>query len=81
MPCDLIPDWMPILGYLDDVIILPLLVWLALRSVPGELIAECERRVGASGIGGGEPHAAIESAPHSVPRDDSGSGSGTERSD
>ncbi len=39
-PIDLIPDFIPIVGYLDDAIILPLLVWLALRSVPPDLLAE-----------------------------------------
>lgn len=42
LPFDLIPDWIPVLGLLDDVIILPLLVWLALRAVPAAVRAECE---------------------------------------
>jgi uncharacterized membrane protein YkvA (DUF1232 family) len=45
MPFDLIPDWIPVLGLLDDLIILPLLVWLALRSVPRDVYAECEAQV------------------------------------
>lgn len=39
-PIDLIPDFVPILGYLDDVIILPLGIMLAVRLVPAELMAE-----------------------------------------
>jgi uncharacterized membrane protein YkvA (DUF1232 family) len=46
MPFDLIPDWIPVLGLLDDLVILPLLVWLALRAVPREVYAECEREAG-----------------------------------
>ena len=45
MPFDLIPDWIPVLGLLDDLVILPLLVWLALKSVPREVYAECVARV------------------------------------
>jgi uncharacterized membrane protein YkvA (DUF1232 family) len=43
-PVDLIPDFIPVLGYLDDVLILPLLVWLALRMIPKEVVAEHRRR-------------------------------------
>ena len=39
-PIDLIPDFIPILGHLDDAIVLPVLVWLALRMVPKALLAE-----------------------------------------
>lgn len=40
-PIDLIPDFIPVLGLLDDVIIVPLGVWLVLRMIPGPLLAEC----------------------------------------
>ena len=39
-PIDLIPDFIPVLGLLDDLLIVPLGVWLALKMVPHELIAE-----------------------------------------
>lgn len=32
-PVDLIPDFIPVLGYLDDLLLVPLLIWLALRMV------------------------------------------------
>lgn len=41
-PIDLIPDFIPVLGYADDFIILPLLVGLAFRLVPKELVQACE---------------------------------------
>ena len=39
-PIDLIPDFIPILGYLDDLLIVPAGLWLALRWVPPALLAE-----------------------------------------
>lgn len=48
-PIDLIPDFIPVLGYLDDVILVPLGILLAVRLVPGnvmaELRAEADRRL------------------------------------
>ncbi|WP_268800440.1 YkvA family protein [Pseudomonas huanghezhanensis] len=40
-PIDLIPDFIPLLGYLDDVILLPLGIALAMRSIPAPLLARC----------------------------------------
>jgi uncharacterized membrane protein YkvA (DUF1232 family) len=42
-PIDLIPDFIPVLGYLDEVIILPLGLMLAARLVPPDLMAEFRR--------------------------------------
>lgn len=39
-PIDLIPDFIPILGYLDDLIIVPAGVWLLLRMVPERVLTE-----------------------------------------
>jgi len=39
-PIDLIPDFVPVLGYLDDLLIVPAGIWLVLRMIPAELIAE-----------------------------------------
>jgi hypothetical protein len=43
-PIDLIPDFVPVLGYLDDVILLPLGIALALRLIPAEVMAEARER-------------------------------------
>jgi len=40
-PIDLIPDFIPVLGYLDDLIIVPAGVWLALKLVPADVMSEC----------------------------------------
>jgi uncharacterized membrane protein YkvA (DUF1232 family) len=39
-PIDLIPDFIPVLGYLDDVIIVPLGIWIVVRMIPVELMRE-----------------------------------------
>lgn len=39
-PIDLIPDFIPVLGYLDDLIIVPLGIWLVIRLIPAELMQE-----------------------------------------
>ncbi len=36
-PIDLVPDFIPVLGYLDDILILPLLVYLTLKFIPKEV--------------------------------------------
>jgi uncharacterized membrane protein YkvA (DUF1232 family) len=43
-PIDLIPDFIPVLGYLDDLILVPLGLALALRMVPPHVLDECRAR-------------------------------------
>ena len=45
-PIDLIPDFIPVLGYLDDLILIPLGITLALRMIPPEVMAECRQKAG-----------------------------------
>jgi uncharacterized membrane protein YkvA (DUF1232 family) len=48
-PIDLIPDFIPVLGYVDDLILLPLGMVLALELVPADVLAECRAKAGADG--------------------------------
>lgn len=43
-PLDLIPDFVPVLGYVDDLLLLPLGLWLTLRLIPPAVIAESRDR-------------------------------------
>lgn len=43
-PVDLIPDFIPVLGYLDDLLLVPLGIWVAIRLIPPALLAELRER-------------------------------------
>ena len=43
-PIDLIPDFIPVLGYLDDLIIVPLGIWLLLKIIPEQVLMECRNQ-------------------------------------
>lgn len=43
-PIDLIPDFIPVLGYLDDLILLPVLVALTIKMIPPEVFDECRHK-------------------------------------
>jgi uncharacterized membrane protein YkvA (DUF1232 family) len=47
-PVDLIPDFIPVLGHLDDVILIPLGIWLLLHLIPAEVLDEHRRAAAAS---------------------------------
>lgn len=43
-PMDLIPDFIPVLGLLDEMLLLPLAIWFALRLIPPDVMAEARGR-------------------------------------
>ena len=48
-PIDLIPDFIPVLGYLDDLLIVPLGILLVTRMMPPDVLAECRAAADAAG--------------------------------
>lgn len=51
-PVDLIPDFIPILGYLDDAIVLPGLIYICLKLIPKEVKDECGEKAKETFING-----------------------------
>jgi uncharacterized membrane protein YkvA (DUF1232 family) len=49
LPFDLIPDFIPVLGQLDDLVIVPGLVIMALWLIPKEVMAECRKEIEKNG--------------------------------
>ena len=50
-PIDLIPDFIPVLGYIDDLIITPGGLWLAVRMIPPEVLEEARKTAAGQGPG------------------------------
>ena len=48
-PIDLIPDFVPVLGYLDDLVIVPAGILLAVRMIPGPVLAELRAQAAETG--------------------------------
>ena len=42
-PIDLIPDFIPVLGYLDDLLIVPAGIWLVVRLIPADVLADLRK--------------------------------------
>jgi uncharacterized membrane protein YkvA (DUF1232 family) len=47
-PIDLIPDFIPVIGYLDDLFIVPLGIWLVVSLIPDEIMVECRAKADAA---------------------------------
>lgn len=44
LPFDLIPDFIPVIGHLDDLVVIPLLIYMALKLIPDEIIEEAKQK-------------------------------------
>lgn len=55
-PIDLIPDFIPVLGYLDDLILLPILISLTLKAIPDHIMQACRQTAEESFIKGIPKH-------------------------
>lgn len=43
-PIDLIPDFIPVLGYVDEILLLPAMIWLAVKMLPEQVIRHCRQQ-------------------------------------
>src|SRR5512140_1570034 len=48
-PIDLIPDFIPVIGYLDDLVIVPLGIWLVVSLIPDDVMVKCRAEADAAG--------------------------------
>lgn len=53
-PVDLVPDWIPVLGYLDDLLIVPGLIYAALMMIPPAVKKECREKTANQTVREGE---------------------------
>ena len=60
-PIDLIPDFIPVLGYLDDLVLIPLGIALTLRMIPPAVMVECRARA-RSELADGKPVSRVATA-------------------
>jgi uncharacterized membrane protein YkvA (DUF1232 family) len=60
-PIDLIPDFVPVLGYLDDLILIPMGIALAIKLIPHSVLAECRARANET-IQNGKPVSRVAGA-------------------
>ncbi len=59
-PIDLIPDFIPVLGYLDDLLLVPLGIWLAIRLIPPDVMEDSRRQdTNLAGYPGGRVAAGV----------------------
>jgi len=47
-PIDLIPDFIPVIGYLDDLLLLPIGIYLTIRLIPHPLWSACQQQINAA---------------------------------
>jgi len=45
---DIIPDFIPVIGHLDDIVVIPLLIWIALKLIPKDVVHECREQYALS---------------------------------
>jgi uncharacterized membrane protein YkvA (DUF1232 family) len=58
-PIDVIPDFIPVIGLIDDLIFIPIALAIAVRFIPDEVIADCRRRAGEIAARRASPAAAV----------------------